>query len=113
MTPNDSSREGYFAKLAAEGYVLSIHGPKSGAVSITNDGSANLVEQYGLSQSAIDSALNNGASDRRLSLAEVLRNYQSASGGPRELLSQARDHLAVIDGQLQVTEDDKPTGPTN
>ena len=88
MTPNDSSREGYFEKLAAEGYVLSIHGPKSGAVSITNDGTANLVEQYGLSQSAIDSALNNGASDRRLSLAEVLRKL----GQDKEALQVEREY---------------------
>lgn len=114
MSSNSHSHQGYFDQLAADGYILSIHGPRSGAVSITEQGTANLVEKYGLSQSAIDSALSNGAADQRLSLAEVLRSYRSPTVGASELISQAKDHLAVVEGSAPVDDPDTtPKGPAN
>lgn len=106
----------YFDSLVADGYQLSIHGPRSGAMSIDSNGKARLEGDFSLSKATIETTLALGGQDDRQPMTELFKSLRSVSltgrSGAAELIRQSRQHLDAIGASTAQVEIETLKGPT-
>lgn len=89
-----SSCSAYFESMRSAGYETVLQGSAQGGINIAKDATISLNKRSGLSETAVRSAMQAGASDQRLGVAALLGRIADSQGISNHIDAQSRLKVA-------------------